>query len=325
MTIGAVAIGRNEGPRLVACLRSLVGAVDVVVYVDSGSTDGSVAMAKSLGVHVVDLDTSIPFTAARARNAGFAEIKSILHNKNNILVKFIDGDCEVVSGWLEAARDFLQDNRKVASVCGRLRERCPSASVYNQICDIEWATPIGETKSTGGIFIIRADAYQEVDGFNEKLIAGEEPDLCFRLRANGWKIWRLDKEMAYHDADITKFSQWWQRSKRTGYAFANGYQLHGRSPERFRRREVIRAAVFGGGVPLAAIAGCFLVGAKALLFLGIYVAQAIRTYMKLGHVKRGRLAYAVSCTFAKIPEFFGVLKFWLANARGEQSALIEYK
>lgn len=71
-TVAAVAIGRNEGARLVACLESMVGRVDPIIYVDSGSTDNSVAEARARGAEVVELDMSIPFTAARARNAGAA-------------------------------------------------------------------------------------------------------------------------------------------------------------------------------------------------------------------------------------------------------------
>src|SRR5689334_4384058 len=77
MSIGVVAIGRNEGERLRVCLESALRASPDVVYVDSGSTDGSVAMAKQLGVHVVELDLTIPFTAARARNAGFEKLVQI--------------------------------------------------------------------------------------------------------------------------------------------------------------------------------------------------------------------------------------------------------
>jgi glycosyltransferase involved in cell wall biosynthesis len=72
--IAAIAIGRNEGERLVRCFASLQGRVGLIVYVDSGSTDGSVAAAQDSGAEVVALDLSVPFTAARARNAGLARV-----------------------------------------------------------------------------------------------------------------------------------------------------------------------------------------------------------------------------------------------------------
>ena len=58
MTLAAVVIGRNEGDRLVRCLTSLKGQAAPVVYVDSGSTDGSVERARDMGAEVVSLDMS---------------------------------------------------------------------------------------------------------------------------------------------------------------------------------------------------------------------------------------------------------------------------
>src|SRR5271154_4207050 len=93
--IGAVVIGRNEGERLIRCFRSLRRYVDAVVYVDSGSTDGSVAAAKEAGAVVVDLDMSRPFTMARGRNAGLAKLREVYPDLG--FVHFVDGDCELAA------------------------------------------------------------------------------------------------------------------------------------------------------------------------------------------------------------------------------------
>src|SRR5690349_9304100 len=148
MSIGVVAIGRNEGERLRACLVSARRDCNAVVYVDSGSSDDSLSLARSLGVHVVELDLSIPFTAARARNEGFAKLKQV--DPQIEFVQFVDGDCEIIAGWIERARTQLAAMPKAAVVCGRRRERFPDASIYNRLCDMEWNTPIGQTKSCGG-------------------------------------------------------------------------------------------------------------------------------------------------------------------------------
>ena len=95
MRIGVVAIGRNEGQRLVACLRSALRDAKTVVCVDSGSTDGSAATAREMGAHVVALDMSIPFTAARARNEGLARLLQV--DPSVELVQYVDGDCEIVT------------------------------------------------------------------------------------------------------------------------------------------------------------------------------------------------------------------------------------
>ena len=217
-SIGAVVIGRNEGSRLEVCLRSVCGQLDKVIYVDSGSTDRSVDLAVRSGAAVIELSNERPFTAARARNAGARRLLEIDPRIN--LVQFIDGDCELQAGWTEKAMKFLSSNPEVAVVCGRRRERHPERSRYNQLCDLEWDTPVGTAVACGGDAFVRVAAFNEVGGFSEDLIAGEEPDLCFRLRRAGWRIFRMDAEMTLHDADMTRASQWWQRSVRSGYATA---------------------------------------------------------------------------------------------------------
>src|SRR6187551_3731615 len=118
--IGVAVIGRNEGERLKACLRSLPAGSDVV-YVDSGSSDGSVAFARSLGFRVVELSTERGFTAARARNAGLAA----LADPPPAYIQMVDGDCEVDSGWIAKARAALAAEPDLAVVFGRRRERFP--------------------------------------------------------------------------------------------------------------------------------------------------------------------------------------------------------
>ena len=323
--VGAVAIGRNEGARLTACLRSLASSLPSaahgsIIYVDSGSTDGSVKNAEDRGVGVVPLDMSRPFTAARARNEGFCALRDDL-----TYIQFVDGDCAIAPDWIEKAVAFLDDNPEVALVCGRRRERAPEASIFNRLCDIEWATPIGEAMSSGGDFLVRREAFEAVGGFNPALIAGEEPDLCFRLRREGWKIWRLDEEMTLHDAAMTKIGQWWKRTMRAGYAYANGHALHGGAPEKFRRREVARAVAFGGLLPVGSLFGALFLHPVFLFGFAAYGVQLARVYRQRADLTEGRFAYALSCVFGRGPEFLGVAKFWRSKLAGRQSALIEYK
>lgn len=221
---GCVIIGRNEGERLERCLESACKAFAQVVYVDSGSTDKSVQKAEAAGALVVNLDMTQPFTAARARNEGLAQLYQTLPDLQ--YVQFIDGDCELVSSWPSAAAAYLDNNPGVAVVCGRRRERYPDASVYNRLCDIEWNTPTGEATACGGDALMRIKALNDVNAYNANLIAGEEPEMCHRLRMQGWKIYRLDEEMTLHDAAISRFGQWWKRGARGGYAYFRVFWLH---------------------------------------------------------------------------------------------------
>jgi cellulose synthase/poly-beta-1,6-N-acetylglucosamine synthase-like glycosyltransferase len=301
LSVGVVAIGRNEGERLRRCLQSALAQCPRVVYVDSGSTDGSVAMAAAMGVAVVNLDMSQPFTAARARNAGYERLKLELPDLR--FVQFVDGDCEIVAGWIDAAVAFTADKPTVGVVCGRRRERHPEATVYNRLCDIEWDTPVGQTRACGGDALYRTAAFEDAGGFAPDLIAGEEPELCFRLRARGWEVWRIDREMTMHDAAMQRFGQWWKRNVRSGHAYAEWVQRHGASPERMGVREVVSNVVWS--IPLAW-------PLWPLLFWRVYR-------------RRPDAAYAAAIVVGKLPHLQGHLKFWLDRARGRHGRIIEYK
>ena len=161
--IAAIAIGRNEGARLEACLTSLAGQADPIVYVDSGSTDSSVEMARGRGVEVVELDMSVPFTAARARNAGIARVKEIA--PETVFIQFLDGDCTLDAAFIGKARAALEAEPDLAVVCGRRRERFPEASLWNRMIDAEWDTPVGEARACGGDALIRVAALDAVGGY----------------------------------------------------------------------------------------------------------------------------------------------------------------
>ncbi|WP_417701056.1 glycosyltransferase family 2 protein [Pseudophaeobacter sp.] len=312
--ISAVVIGRNEGTRLLACLTSLQPQVQRLIYVDSGSSDGSVAAARSLGVEVVALDMTRPFTAARARNAGLAELST-----QEGFVQLVDGDCEVDAAWIPQAAEFLRQNPRVAVVCGRRRERFPEASIYNLICDAEWDTPIGEALACGGDALMRLSALRAVSGYREDLIAGEEPELCLRLRREGWKIWRLEAEMTLHDAQMTRFRQWWIRSRRAGYAFAAGAALHGKAQERHWVKETRRAVLWGMVLPGSALLLAMLFSPWALLLLLLYPLQLLRLGPRLG------LRPALFSILGKLAESTGIAEHFWHRLHGTHRKIMEYK
>jgi glycosyltransferase involved in cell wall biosynthesis len=320
--VGVVAIGRNEGQRLVSCLASVKTDTDNIVYVDSGSTDGSISTAEQIGAMVVKLDLAKPFTAARARNEGFAALKAL--GPKIRFVQFVDGDCVLARGWLEKATAFIDQTADAAIVCGRRRELLPTASIYNQLCDIEWNTPIGESLACGGDALVRVEAFASVSGFRPQLIAGEEPELCVRLRELGWKIWRMDAEMTIHDAAMTRFGQWWLRSVRCGYAYAEVSRRHRNSPAGIWRRETARALVWGGALPTIICLGA-LVHPAALGGVLVYILQICRIAFDQGPTSSLSWAYALFMTIAKLAEFQGILKFYWYQWFGKAATLIEYK
>jgi len=320
--VGAVVIGRNEGMRLKSCLESILGHVEQIVYVDSGSTDNSLSIAHALGVHVVELEMSKKFTAARARNVGYKELINI--NPNLKYIQFVDGDCEVVPGWIQEAFNFMRNHPNIGVVSGRRRERFPDKTIYNKVCDIEWDTPIGEKKACGGDAMVRIEAIELVDGFRDDLIAGEESELCVRLRERGWKVWRLDTEMTLHDANMTRFSQWWIRSIRGGYAYAEGVYLHGKKQERHRVRDSLRILLWGIILPLTIISSA-LINPWWLILILIYPIQIIRLAFQGKRSSHENWIYAIFMVLGKFPEGIGQIKFIYNTILGKHSNLIEYK
>jgi glycosyltransferase involved in cell wall biosynthesis len=324
MKIGIVAIGRNEGERLRACLLSAVSAAVPVAYADSGSRDGSVDLARSLGVPVVELDA--PYTAARARNAGFHFLLG--RNPDLDAIQFVDGDCAFAEGWLRRAASELDSHPEAGAICGRRRERFPQNSLFNRLCDLEWDGPAGEVDYFGGDVLVRVPAFLGAGGYRGESIAGEEPELSLRLRRQGWKIVRLADGMTWHDADMIHVSQWWRRAVRAGYAYAEGAWLHGREAERHWVRDSLRISFWGIVLPLAAVAvacvyplGVIPIGAGyPTLFLKIYRRKRSESLSRVDAA-----LYAGNCVAAKFPQALGQIRFLAGAWTGRRSRLIEYK
>ncbi len=326
-TLGAVAIGRNEGDRLKACLNSLVPLCERVVYVDSGSSDDSVAFARSLGVIVVELDTATPFTAARARNAGFQALLEGGEPDGGEpdggaldLVQFVDGDCKVQPGWLDAGVSALAENPDLGLVTGWRSEIHPLASVYNQMCQVEWRRPAGPIIACGGDMMVRIDGFRQTGGFNPTVIAAEDDEFCLRLAQAGWKLERLPVEMTLHDAAMTRFGQWWRRAMRAGHGFAQLGRMH---PPHFLR-ERLRVWAYGLVLPLLFLLGLVTWGWVSLAVLALYALSGWKTWRGLsGQPMAARQAALL--TLAKIPNLLGMLTYHQRRRKGEDMRIIEYK
>ena len=319
--VGFVVIGRNEGERLGQSLRTLRAVSDQVVYVDSGSTDGSVHLACDLGAIAIELDDSAPHTAARGRNAGFREARERFPACE--YVQFIDGDCILEPGWLESATKFLDTNPKAAVACGRRIEAHPDESFYNRLIDEEWNTPIGRADYSGGDALVRVSAFEQIGGFRPELKAGEEPEMTTRLRAAGWEIWRIDAPMTIHDARIHRFGQWWTRSVRGGYGYAEVWSTTGQLPRRVFDAQLRRAFFWTLGLPLVVMVVALIVREPLLLLAlpAIYGAQILRIAVRRGLSLRSAQSAAM-ILLAKLPESIGALSYFLGQ---KSNRLADYK
>lgn len=322
MSIGFVVIGRNEGERLSACLDALASYGAPVVYADSASSDDSIARAARAGAATVSLDPARPMNAARGRREGVERL--IRDHPATEFVQFIDGDCILQPGWIEQATTFLRQNPKVAATCGLRFEREPDASVYNRLCNDEWHTPVGDADACGGDALMRVTAYREVGGFRSDLMAGEEPELCARLRAAGWQIWCLDGPMTEHDARILRLSQWLRRAMRSGYGYAQVWSATKDLPRRLYGRQMWSGLLWGLLFPLAIMLFAMVAHSPTILLLIpiAFLVQTARIAARRGLTDAFAWRRGALLMLSKPAEAIGVLRYVAGHQRNEA---IEYK
>ena len=318
--IGFVVIGRNEGPRLEQCLRSVLTVSTRVVYADSASSDGSSELAERLGVIVVSLPEDGKLSAARGRNAGHGQLLSRYPDCDAIM--FLDGDCILQPGFVPAAMAFLDANPKIGVVCGRRFEAHPDASMFNALCDAEWDTPVGEATECGGDALVRRSALDEVGGYDGTLRAGEEPEMTARMRAAGWRIWRIDARMTEHDAKILSFGQWWRRTQRGGFGYAQVWSATKALPQRLYTRQLRSALIWAVLLPILIIAAAIAAATPVILLLFpiVYGIQWWRIAARSQGL--GKWNKAALILLAKIPEAIGATRFFVTGA---SRGLPEYK
>jgi glycosyltransferase involved in cell wall biosynthesis len=327
--LSVVVIGRNEGDRLGSCLKSIQaarGRPDSIelIYVDSGSTDGSAQRAASLGARVITLESG-RFSAARARNAGWRAAASPF-------IMFLDGDTTLHPGFINTAlKEF--NNPSLAVVWGQRREIHPEASVYNQVCDLDWIARPGYSLFCGGDSLMRREFLERTNGFDPELIAGEEPDLCRRIRALGGKILHLAIPMTRHDLALTHMSQYWRRAVRTGYAYAEIAARYRETSDPLwtqeSRHNLLRGPLYLA-VGLAACIAAFAL--RSWIPLGVAVTGGALLVARTAILSRWKsaswttlLLFAIHSHLQHVPIAQGQLLYRWVRWRGRRRELIEYK
>lgn len=326
--ISVVVIGRNEGPRLAACLQSVRQVRDVAVreliYVDSSSTDGSPELALSFGATVVVVHPERP-TAAFGRNAGWSRATSEL-------ILFLDGDTVLDADFPLAACNALTQDPSVAAVWGHRREIRPKASIYHRVLDLDWVYPVGLTKFCGGDVMMRREVLAQVGGFDERLIAGEEPELCRRIRSLHYGILHIDHPMTTHDLQITRWSQYWKRATRAGHAYAEVSERFKDTDDPFwtsdRQRNLMRASCWGISLVAVIVAAFFFGALPIALWLGILLLFSVRSAWKARWKRAGfatLLLYGIHSHLQQLPILVGQLQYEHCKRRRKSLKLIEYK
>ena len=316
---GAVVIGRNEGTRLCRSLEALAGRVAEVVYVDSDSTDSSRELAQRLGATVVHL-TEGPYTPSRGRKAGFEAL--VAKRPDLKYVQFIDGDCVLDSQWLSKAGVFLDGNPGVAAVFGRRREERCTESFYSRLIDLEWDHPAGEAPNFGGDALVRVSAVRIAGGWSAETINAEDIDLSFRIREHGGRIVRIAEDMTVHDVRMSRFSEYWRRSVRAGYGYAEVGLRYWRGPGRMLLRRLFSSIFYSVALPVLAVVGAVYFWPLALLVLILYARVLVvvsRACLKKRATLETSVAYAVLNLVCKTGALLGSLQYFADRASGRKT------
>jgi cellulose synthase/poly-beta-1,6-N-acetylglucosamine synthase-like glycosyltransferase len=304
-------------------MRKPFGEVEVF-YVDSDSADDSVDRANRAEVRIIQLRPQRP-CAALARNAGWNAATSEI-------VLFLDADTELAPDFVADSIGAFRDPH-IAVVFGDRREGNPRASVFTRVLDLDWLQAPGAADFCGGDAVMRRSALQDVNGFDETLIAGEEPELCWRLRSRGWQVVHVDRTMAAHELGITRLSQYWRRAVRTGYGYAEVSERFRYTESPLWRAEVKRNRI-NGVVILLLIMGSLVLGAMRrsaipiMVAISIFIALAVRTAVRnrwKGADSVTLFLYGLHSHFQQIPILLGQIKYHWQRWRGVSSELIEYK
>jgi GT2 family glycosyltransferase len=187
-----------------------------IVVADNGSTDLSVAMLKERfpSVRLITFD----------RNCGFAEG----YNKAISLIDspcavLLNSDVEVSPNWMDAPLAALDGNPSIAAVQPKIRslrnknrfEYAGAAGGFidkygypycrGRIMSVieedhgQYDTPVDVLWATGACLFIRTGVFREAGGFDPRFFAHqEEIDLCWRLRARGYRIVCTPESAVYH-------------------------------------------------------------------------------------------------------------------------------
>jgi cellulose synthase/poly-beta-1,6-N-acetylglucosamine synthase-like glycosyltransferase len=291
-----------------------------LIYVDTDSTDGSREAAEKLGARVIHLKPERP-SAAAARNAG-------LRAASYGLIHFLDGDTILNPSWPALAVDRICEPG-VACVFGRREEVAARSTIFNFWAHHDWYVAPGPTESCAGDALFHRDVLEEAGGFDESLIAGEEPDLCYRIRSRcGMIVLSIDAPMTLHDMSMTRWRQYWRRCVRTGHSYAEVGAMH---PHMRRRRFVRwRNLIYALGTPAALVSSAALWSPWPLLvWIAVVVIALARNTIRLRArvgTTGGSLLYALHLFLAKTPLAVGQFVYWYrwALGRGPQK-LIEYR
>lgn len=306
MDIDVVVIGLNSAPTLQKCLQAAFsnhytqGKVNYF-YVDGGSTDNSLAIAQQFPQFTILKIAQEHPTPSAGRNMGWQHGKAPL-------VQFLDSDTELNPDWFNKAVPLIEP-KDIAAISGFLKELNPNQSIYNWFCGHEWNSQPGYSETFGGNVLIKREVLEKSKGYDNDLVAGEDPELSRRIRQLGWKILHSDEPMASHDLDTQTLIKYLKRSYRTGYAYGLLFDRHHIwKPEVLRI--VVRSLLFFLFLILSLLySWWFLIPALVFLFFPrLFRVKSISKNMRLTMEEAS--LYSWHASIIVIPQFFGIIRYY---------------
>lgn len=322
--LGIVIIGRNEGERLRICIASAKRECERVVYVDSNSTDGSTDVAAAMGTDVIVLSPP-GLSAARGRQAGVAGLLACQPDVE--FIQFVDGDCEIEVEWLNHALSAMAEDVRLAAVSGIRSEAHARHNRWSRFVGIEWPRVAGDVLYPGGDSLCRVSALQSVGGWSEDLIAGEDPDLGFRLVEAGWRVRRMAVAMTVHDVRIVRIGQYWRRAVRSGFAYAAAGWRNRRGVGRgyFTRglKFTLQAAILLVTIIFSMLFWQFTIAATAI---AAWISwRSFRFASRSGLHGADPILYAALAIPVRFAQGLGFVRAMCAMMLGGQARIIEYQ
>ncbi|MBN1907879.1 MAG: glycosyltransferase [Deltaproteobacteria bacterium] len=316
--IGIVIIGINECSHIADCIKA-IRAVNYpqdlldITYVDGGSSDNTPDLATGFeGVRVMQLNNPHP-TPGRGRNAGWLTLSSPI-------IQFLDADMIIDPDWFLHAHKLLENN--IGAVTGTLKEIYPDKNIYHILAEMEWAGKEGPCDFFGGGVLISRKALEDANGYDEYLIAGEDPDLSYRIREKGWLIKRSGHTMAMHDINMSSFLKYLKRAFRGGYAYAEISFRYIKKNEKMWFRETLRILV-RSLLPLIIMLTGFISGFvfSGLIFALLFAVKPSFSIFKFkkqfNRPWKDIIIYTVNAIIIVFPQLFGVIRYYYGLISGK--------
>ena len=206
--LSVVLITKNQAWNIARLIESVLEATSSIsskeiILVDSASTDETAEVASRYPISIFRLQPGQPLSPAIGRYVGSQ------HARGEYIL-FLDGDTQLVQGWLPRALRSLQQSPRSGAVTGRVIN-LPTSAATQKPAPLPRKNRLGASRAVlwgsyggGGAAMYRRSVLGQVGTFNPYLCSDEEPELGLRIRHAGYRILELDYPIVrhYNDAPV---------------------------------------------------------------------------------------------------------------------------